>query len=447
MIQRLILVVACGLAGLLNSAERPNVVLIFTDDQGMNDVGAYGSEIATPHIDSLGRDGMKFSQWYVASSICTPSRFALLTGQFPTRSRDGLLSALMFFNDKERGIQQGEVTFPALLRKSGYQTALIGKWHLGHGAKTFLPTRHGFSEFIGHTGGCIDFYTMRYGIQRDWYHGEKHVDEYGYATDLVTDEAVKFLKRQKKGRPFFLYLAYNAPHFGKGWDPTKELAVNIMQPPPADLARVEHIKDPMRRTFAAKVANMDDGIGRVLAALKANGQERDTLVIFMTDHGGDYEFGGSNKPFRGEKATLFEGGIRVPCLMRWPGRIKAGSTSDEILSALDLFPTVCALARVDVAERQLDGEDITGILTGVQKTLPARELLWHTGSHAELKRGTWTALRQGDWKFLETSMGDQFLFNLAQDPHEKANLRAQHPKLFNDLRKRRDALLKECLPK
>ena len=447
MIQRLILVVACGLAGLLNSAERPNVVLIFTDDQGMNDVGAYGSEIATPHIASLGRDGMKFSQWYVASSICTPSRFGLLTGQFPTRSRDGLLSALMFLNDKERGIQQGEVTFPALLRKSGYQTALIGKWHLGHGAKTFLPTRHGFSEFIGHTGGCIDFYTMRYGIQRDWYHDEKHVDEYGYATDLITDEAVKFLKRQKNDRPFFLYLAYNAPHFGKGWDPTKELVVNIMQPPPADLARVGHIKDPMRRTFAAKVANMDDGIGRVLAALKANGQERDTLVIFMTDHGGDYEFGGSNKPFRGEKATLFEGGIRVPCLMRWPGRIKAGSTSDEILSALDLFPTVCALARVDVAERQLDGVDITGILTGVQKTLPARELLWHTGSHAELKRGTWTALRQGDWKFLETSMGDQFLFNLAQDPHEKANLRAQHPKLFNDLRKRRDALLKECLPK
>ena len=149
MIQRLILVVACGLTGLLNSAERPNVVLIFTDDQGMNDVGAYGSEIATPHIDSLGRDGMKFSQWYVASSICTPSRFGLLTGQFPTRSRDGLLSALMFLNDKERGIQQGEVTFPALLRKSGYQTALIGKWHLGHGAKTFIQKRHGFAEYIG----------------------------------------------------------------------------------------------------------------------------------------------------------------------------------------------------------------------------------------------------------------------------------------------------------
>jgi arylsulfatase A-like enzyme len=288
---------------------------------------------------------------------------------------------------------------------------------------------------------------MRYGIQRDWYHDEKHVDEYGYATELITDEAVSFLKRQKKERQFFLHLAYNAPHFGKGWDPTKKLAVNIMQPHPKDLARVKHITDPIRRMFAAKVVNLDDGIGRVLAALKANGQARDTLVIFMTDHGGDYAFGGSNKPFRGEKATLFEGGIRVPCLMRWPGKIKAGSTSDTVLSALDLFPTFCRLGGVDTAGRQLDGRDIKSILTGVQKTLPSRELFWHTGSHAELKRGEWTALRQGDWKFLETAKGEQHLFNLAQDPHEKANLMAQHPKLFNDLRKRRDALLKECLPK
>lgn len=425
---------------------RPNILLIFTDDQGMNDVGTYGSEIATPQIDSLAKNGMKFTQWYVASSICTPSRFGLLTGQFPTRSRDGLLSALMFLNDKDRGIQKGETIFPALLRNAGYQTALIGKWHLGHGAKEFLPTRHGFSEFIGHTGGCIDFYTMHYGIQRDWYHGEKHVDEYGYATELITNKAVSFLKRQKKERPFFLHLAYNAPHFGKGWDPTKKLAVNIMQPHPKDLGRVKHIKAPIRRAFAAKVVNLDDGIGRVLAALKANGQERNTLVIFMTDHGGDYEFGGSNKPFRGEKATLFEGGIRVPCLMRWPGKIEAGSTSDAVLSALDLFPTLCALAKVDYSAHQLDGQNITGILTGIQKDLPSRELFWHTGSHAELKRGTWTALRQGDWKFLETSKGDQHLFNLAQDLHEKADLKEQHPELFNDLRKRRDALLKECLP-
>ena len=150
--------------------------------------------------------------------------FGLLTGKYPTRSRDGLLSALMFLNDKERGIQKGETIFPALLRKGSYHTALIGKWHLGHGNKGFLPTRHGFNEFIGHTGGCIDFYTMRYGIEPDWYHGEKHVDESGYATELITDEAVDFLKRQKKSRPFFLHLAYNAPHFGKGYDPGKEQA-------------------------------------------------------------------------------------------------------------------------------------------------------------------------------------------------------------------------------
>ena len=443
----LVLVCLCTQAAPALAGSRPNILLIFTDDQGMNDVGTYGSEIKTPHIDSLARDGMKFTQWYVASSICTPSRYGLLTGKYPTRSRDGLLSALMFLNDKERGIQKGETIFPALLRKGGYHTALIGKWHLGHGNKGFLPTRHGFNEFIGHTGGCIDFYTMRYGIEPDWYHGEKHVDESGYATDLITDEAVDFLKRQRKSRPFFLHLAYNAPHFGKGYDPGKAQTVNIMQPPPRDMLRVKHIKDPVRRQFAAMVVNLDDGIGRVLKALKANGQEKNTLVIFMTDHGGDYEFGGSNKPFRGEKATLFEGGIRVPCLMRWPGKIKASSSSNAVLSALDLFPTFCGLAGVDVGGRQLDGQDISGILGGVQKTLPSRELFWHTGSHAELKRGQWTALRQGDWKFLETAKGKRHLFNLEQDPHEKADLKAQHPKLFNDLKNRRDALLKECLPK
>ena len=222
-----------------------------------------------------------------------------------------------------------------------------------------------------------------------------------------------------------------------------------MQPPPGTSARAGHVKDPMRRAFAAKVMNMDDGIGRVLAALKAKGLERDTLVIFMTDHGGrHYEFGGDNKPFRGEKATLFEGGIRVPCLMRWPGSgIPAGSSSDAVMGALDLFPTICSLAKVKVDEELLDGRSVTGILTGTDKSKPSRELLWHTGSHAELKRGVLTALRQGDWKFSRPPRASNSLFNLALDPYEKTNLKTQRPKLFNELRKRRDALLKECLPK
>lgn len=299
------------------SSERPNIVLILTDDQGVHDVGCYGSEIRTPNIDSLASQGARFDNFYVASSICTPSRFAILTGQYPSRSQDELLGALMYLDDDDRGLRSDETTIASVLQKANYSTALIGKWHLGHGAKKFLPTRHGFDFFRGHTGGCIDFYTMCYGNEKDWYENETIVDKTGYATDLITDEAVAYLKNEKPSeRPFFLMIAYNAPHYGKGWDDGNQSPVNIMQPPPNDLARVGYIEDPTRRKFAAKVVNLDDGIGRVLEAIDTSGLKENTLVIFVTDHGGDPKYGGSNEPLRGQKAGLFEGGIRVPCLMR-----------------------------------------------------------------------------------------------------------------------------------
>ena len=206
-----------------------------------------------------------------------------------------------------------------------------------------MPNAHGFDYFYGHTGGCIDFYTMCYGIIPDWYRNEQLVDETGYATDLITDDAVRYIKaRQSSDTPYFLFLAYNAPHFGKGWDDGNNQPVNTMQPPPVDLARVKHIKDPTRRKFAAKVINMDDGIGRVLNAIDAAGATEETIVIFMTDHGGDTNYGGANHPLRDGKATLFEGGIRVPLLVRWPGEVPAGTVTDTPASALDWFPTFCA---------------------------------------------------------------------------------------------------------
>jgi arylsulfatase A-like enzyme len=213
------------------AADRPNIVLIFSDDQGYNDVGCYGSEIPTPHIDSIARSGLRFTSWYSASSICTPSRFGLLTGQNPSRSQDQLLSALMFLAEEDavRGIRSHEVTVADRLGAAGYTTAIIGKWHLGHGDADFLPTQHGFDLFKGHTGGCIDYFTMTYGIQDDWYEGTRRVRQNGYATELITDEAVAFLETQQQAdKPFFLFLPYNAPHFGKGWNPSKNETVNIM---------------------------------------------------------------------------------------------------------------------------------------------------------------------------------------------------------------------------
>ena len=429
---------------------RPNLLLIFTDDQGLDDVGCYGSEIPTPHIDSLARAGLKFDAWYVASSICTPSRYGLLTGRYPGRSRDRLLGALMYLSpaDKSRGIHGHEITYAELLRRSGYRTALVGKWHLGHGEKRFWPTRHGFESFYGHTAGCIDYFEMKYGKYPDWYRDEEPIEESGFATRLITDEAVRFLSRQRPERPFYLHLAYNAPHFGKGWDAEGEKVVNILQPRPEELRRVAHIGEPKRRQFAAMVVALDDGIGRVLKALDESGLSRSTLVVFMTDHGGDPRYGGNNRPFRSSKATLFEGGVRVPCLMRWPGKIRAGTTTPAVASALDIFPTFCHLAGVDPSRMALDGRDIRPIIFGTDEGLfgtgegAPRELFWQLGRHAELDRGAWTALRRGRWKYVQTPKRGDWLFDLGKDPHEKSNLAASRPEILAEMKARSAALLR-----
>ncbi len=437
-----VLFVCYILASSLFAAERPNILLIFTDDQGINDVGCYGSEIPTPHIDRLAKEGVQFERWYSASAICTPSRFGLLTGRNPSRSRHQLLSALMFMAEehKSAGIQKGETTIAERLRDAGYATSLIGKWHLGHGENTLLPTRHGFDSFIGHTGGCIDFFTMTYGVIPDWYHQEKHVSENGYATELITDEAISYLdSRESEDDPFFLYLAYNAPHFGKGWSPSAQVPINIMQPQAADLKRVSFIEDKVRREFAAMTVSLDDGVGRVMEALEANGLARNTLVIFLTDHGGDPVYGGSNRPYRGDKATLFEGGLRVPCIMRWPGKIEAGSRNEALCSSLDLFPTFCDLAGIEHDDKRLDGRGLTPVLFGDERWQD-RSLFWELGAHQELDRKPWSALRSGDWKYLETPNDGEFLFNLAQDPYEQRNLKASEPERFQALKTRKDEM-------
>ena len=424
---------------LLFPAKRPNIVLLFSDDQGVNDVGCYGSEIPTPNIDRLAKEGLKFTNFYSASSICTPSRFGLLTGRNPSTSRDQLLHALMFMNDPDRGIKPGEPTFANELRDAGYHTALVGKWHLGHAKESFLPVYHGFDTFIGHTGGCIDYFTMTYGNVPDWYHQTKHVDENGYATELITDEAVSFLERNKPGnqeKPFFLYLPFNAPHFGKGWDPKNQKPINIMQTQAADLKRVSFIKDKVRREFAAMTVNLDDCIGRILDKLKETELEKDTLVIFLTDHGGDPVYGGSNLPLRGNKATLFEGGTKVPCIFRWPGRIPAGTSTDALAWSLDLAPTLCNLARtrppVGAEGRALDSLMVNPCGEAWDN---AREIFWQTGSHSELGRSGWKALRQGTWKYLQTPDGE-FLFDLKNDPNETTNLKHQEVARFERLRAR-----------
>ncbi len=410
-------------------SSRPNIVLIFTDDQGVGDVGCYGSEIPTPAIDRIAAEGLKMTNWYAASSICTPSRYGLLTGRNPSRSVDSLLGALMFMapSDKTRGIQPQESTFVSSLSDAGYQTALIGKWHLGHGSEKFLPVNHGFQLFKGHTGGCIDYFTMTYGIIPDWYENTQLASKVGYATELITDEAVAYLQSNAKSEsPFFLYLAYNAPHFGKGWSPADQATVNLMQPQASDLKRTGDIDDKIRREFAAMVVSLDDGVGKVMDTLETTGLKNDTLVIFLTDHGGDPVYGGNNEPLRGTKATLFDGGIKVPCLLRWPGRIQAGRVSDAVTSSLDLSPTLCRVAGATNPTGPQDGIDLTEHLLN-DATLPPRTLFWETGTHQELGRGNWTAVRSGDWKYVQEPSGAEYIFELSIDPNEHHDLSQQNP--------------------
>ena len=418
-----------------NSPDRPHILMIFSDDQGYHDVGCYGSEIATPHIDSLAADGMRFTQFYSASSICTPSRYGLLTGRFPHRSQDELLGALMFLDetDSHRGIRRGERTYVSQLNDAGYQTALVGKWHLGHGEPEFWPTRHGFESFFGHTGGCVDFFTLQYGNRPDWYRGHAIVPTEGYATDVITDEAISILNSAKASdRPLYLHVSYNAPHFGKGWNEKHQATENVMQPKADDLRKVSSIKDPLRRAFAAKVIGMDESIGRLLDTLEELEIDDDTLVIFMTDHGGDPVYGGSNIPLRGGKATLFEGGIRVPCIVRWPGTVAAGVVSDRVACAIDWFDTLSEIAGDRSSRQSGDGKSMLPLLRG-DRGDGERTLVWRTGAHRLLDRKSWQAVRQGDWKWVKPPDQKGLLFDLERDPNETTDLAARRPEVADRL--------------
>jgi arylsulfatase A-like enzyme len=399
-------------AALALSRQRrpPNFLIIFSDDQGYHDVGCYGSEIPTPHTDSIARNGVKFDNFYVAGPICTPSRYGLLTGRYPARSKDQLLGALM--PGSKKGIHPGETTMAEVLSARGYRTALIGKWHLGYAKPEFLPTRHGFQYFDGFVHGCIDFFDFSYGGLKSWYRNEDlHQPARGYTTDYLTDQALRFLHENQR-HPFLLYLPYNAPHYGKlEYDPATRKARNGLQAPEEYIARFAHIKDENRRVYAAMVASMDDNIGRLLKALRQLKLEEDTLVVFLSDNGGSIPYGGSNVPLRGQKGDLFEGGIRVPCLMQWKGKLATGKTVGQVAGAVDLFPTLASLAGAPERASRTDGRDLAPALFEGRHF--ERELFWRT-------RRT-DAYLKGYWKYIKISNGEEFLFDLEHDPNEQVN--------------------------
>ncbi len=396
---------ATNTATITLAKQKPNIVMIVADDLGYADLGIQGSpEIVTPNIDSIARNGIRFTHGYVTAPVCNASRAALLTGRYQQRFGVELLT--------HPNLPVSETMLSERLKTLGYATSLVGKWHLGSQGQ-FLPQRRGYDEFFGFLP-ALHSYTVWNQAGNPIYRGTQPVTETTYLTDAFTREAVDFIQR-KHDQPFYLYLAYNAAH-------------SPLQAPAEYLSRFPNITNNNRRTFAAMMAAMDDGVGKVLAKLRELRLEENTLVIFHSDNGGDPSDNTSlNTPFNGEKFQLYEGGIRVPFMLQWKGYLPAGAVNTAPVITLDLFPTaVSAAMGRKIADTRLDGVNLMPFLKGVETTPPHDALYWRYGAPQY-------AVRAGDWKllFLDNTLR---LYDVAADPGERTNLAETNPVKRNELK-------------
>ncbi|NUO95936.1 MAG: sulfatase-like hydrolase/transferase [Gemmatimonadaceae bacterium] len=420
------------LAPLFRAPSRPNLLYIMSDDLGYGDLGVYGrTDYATPVLDALAREGVRLTQAYCAAPVCTPTRVALNTGRYPARMRVGLFEPLTTTDD---GLLPEPPTLARLIRDAGYETALIGKWHLGL-LPEFHPLRHGYDEFYGFLGAAADYAshvdteTHRVLFQD----GHRTVTTPGYLTDLFTERAVQFIRRPRT-KPFFLNLEYNAPHWP--WQAPGD-------PPHSDTARAGAGGGPPAAsggspaTYAKMVRSMDDGIGRILGALRDAGRDRDTLIIFASDNGGErYSDMG---PFSHGKMSLYEGGLRTPAFARWPGVIAPNTTTDQVAITMDWTATLLARAGAHADPRApLDGVDLLPALTGA--TPVPRDLYWRIFQRAKQK-----AFRSGDWKYIVAEDGEH-LFDLPRDPGEKSDVKDREAPTLAALREGYAAWEREMLP-
>ncbi|MDZ4796961.1 MAG: arylsulfatase [Bryobacteraceae bacterium] len=398
-------------------SSRPNVVVFLADDLGSADVGYKGAEFETPNIDRLCRDGLKFNRFH-SMPLCSPTRSAFMTGRHPVRF--GLTYSVVrpwsYY-----GLSVQEKTIANVFHEAGYQTGCIGKWHLGHTHEKLLPRSRGFDYFYGHMNGSIDYFEHTRDGSPDWQRNGETVRETGYATELLAADAVRWIEARDKTRPFFLYMPWNAPHAP-------------LQAPEALIAKYASITDPKRRTYAAMVDAMDQGIGRVVAALGRGGLMENTIVLFVSDNGGPRGQGANNGSLRAGKGTVFEGGLRVPALLHWKGRVKPGQT-DQVSCVTDLLPTLAGAAGIDVTgTKQLDGMNLWPLLIS-GKTQPREELFFAVQGEGAGTAPKQHALRSGDWKYIQIEK-EHYLFNLATDPDEKNNLISSEAARAADLRSR-----------
>jgi len=431
---RQIIVLAALLAAttLADAARKPNVVVILADDLGYADVGFNGcKDIPTPNIDSLARHGVRCTSGYVSHSFCSPTRAGLMTGRYQQRFGHENNPAYLP-EDTKVGLPLSQTTIADVLKSAGYVTGAIGKWHLG-AAPCFHPNERGFVEYFGFLGGGhIYLPGAKGGVEYNvpLLRNKEPLELKDYMTDVLSAEAAAFVARHK-AEPFYLYLAYNAVH-------------TPLQAPEKYLGRFAGITDERRRTYAAMNSAMDDGVGRVLAALRDNGIERDTMIWFFSDNGGPpYNVAPThNDPLRGNKGTLYEGGIRVPFVVHWRAGLPEGTVCEQPVISLDVLPTAAALAGAKLPDRlKLDGVNIVPHLKGEVKTPPHERLFWRTGGGA-----SW-AVREGRYKLVKPGKdASPQLFDLKNDIGEAKDLVGEKPDVVARLQKAHDAWNAELIP-
>jgi arylsulfatase A-like enzyme len=414
---------------------KPNIVFILADDLGWKDVGYHGSDIKTPNIDALAQGGARLEQFY-AQPMCTPTRAALMTGRYPLRY--GLQTAVIPSAGRY-GLATDEWLLPQVLKQAGYQTAIVGKWHLGHFDRKYWPSQRGFDYSYGPLIGEIDHFTHSSHGVRDWFRNNKPVNEPGYDTQLLGADAVRLIDAHDTKTPLFLYLAFTAPH-------------TPYQAPQDYLDRYKSIVDPLRRAYAAQITAMDDEIGKVVAALDKRGMRDNTLILFVSDNGGTRsnmfvgeaavkgELPPNNGPYRDGKGTVYEGGTRVVAIANWPGHIKPG-TVDEMIHIVDMYPTFAGLAGADFGKsKPLDGVDVWATISE-GKPSPRQAMVYNVEPYR-------AGVRKGNWKLVWTTLLPPRveLFDLSKDISETTNLAGQNPDKTKELQDWAIALAKEAQP-
>ena len=434
MTRRSFLATAPAVLSAQSRQSRPNFVVICTDDHGYRDLGCQGAtDLKTPNFDALAASGVRFTNWYSNCPLCAPSRASLMTGRYPERA--GLVN-----NGTPLPLEQK--TIASVLKEAGYKTGITGKWHLGNTPET-VPNGRGFDYFYGFHSGCVDFYSHRYYWSEprsvnyhDLWRNRTEIFEDGqYLTERITAEAVQFIGNSARD-PFFLYVPYNAPHYP-------------MHAPKKYMDRFQSL-DPERRTYAAMLAAVDDGVGEIVQAIRRAGQLDNTMILFVADNGATTEAraglnqkpatAGDNGVFKGFKFSLFDGGMHVPAILSWPGRVKPGQVNGEVAMTMDIMPTVAAAANVQIPSGyKLDGADILPVTAQGAKS-PHDAIFWLRGPQSAVRRGRWKLVVNGivyertpESRKPLTGEDAVWLSDLEADPGEKTNLRRKHPEIVDQL--------------